>query len=121
VPTRQQRAPRALALSSALVNLAGFLVLSISVLSMTQDLRLGADAVGLVFAAGGLGALLGSVISAPARKRWGARPLGSLAGGYLGSRIGLPATLVVGALGMLVAFLPLLASPIPRLRGLEGP
>ena len=47
---------------------------------------------------------------------WGSRPIGSLLGGYLGSRIGLPATLVVGAFGMLLAFVPLLTSPIPRLR-----
>jgi hypothetical protein len=47
---------------------------------------------------------------------WGVRPIGSLAGGYLGSRIGLPATLVVGAFGMLLGFAPLLTSPIPRLR-----
>ena len=47
---------------------------------------------------------------------WGSRPIGSLLGGYLGSRIGLPATLIVGALGMLIAFVPLLASPIPQLR-----
>lgn len=189
------RAPvlRALALSSSMVNLAGYLFLSIYVLYLTRSLGLGAEAVGLVFAAGGVGALAGSVIAGPARIRWGvgsvligsqvlfgvtgmlvpvavlfpqyalpliigaeflqwvmvlvydinavslrqavtpdrilgrvngtmrfliwgSRPLGSLAGGYLGSRIGLPETLAVGAFGMLVAFLPLLASPIPRLR-----
>jgi predicted MFS family arabinose efflux permease len=187
---------RALALSSAVVNFAGFLFLSIYVLYMTRNLGLGADAVGLVFAAGGVGALLGSLVAGPARNRWGvgpvlvgsqilfgvtgmlvplavlfpkyalplvvgaeflqwvmvlvydinavslrqavtpdrllgrvngtmrfliwgSRPLGSLAGGYLGSRIGLPATLAVGAIGMLLAFLPLLASPVPRLRSLE--
>ena len=184
---------RALALSSTVVNLAGFLFLSIYVLYMTRELALGAEAVGLVFAAGGVGALLGSVIAGPARARWGvgpvllgaqalfglfgmlvplavlfpgqalpfvvgaeflqwvmvlvfsvnavslrqaitpdrllgrvngtmrfivwgARPVGSLLGGYLGTRTGLPLTLVVGACGMLVAFVPLLASPIPRLR-----
>jgi MFS family permease len=186
---------RALALSSMVVNLAGFLFLSIYVLYMTRDLGLGAEAVGLVFAAGGVGALLGSVIAGPARARWGvgpvllgsqalfglfgmfvpaavlfpeqalpfvvaaeflqwvmvlvfsinavslrqaitpdrllgrvngtmrfivwgARPVGSLLGGYLGTRIGLPLTLVVGAFGMLVAFVPLLVSPIPRLRSI---
>jgi hypothetical protein len=46
---------------------------------------------------------------------WGSRPIGSLLGGYLGSRIGLPITLVVGAFGMLIAFVPLLTSPILRL------
>jgi len=187
---------RALALSSTVMNLAGFLFLSIYVLYMVRDLGLGAEAVGLVFAAGGVGALLGSVGAGPARSRWGvgrvllgsqilfglfgmlvplavvfpgsalplvvaaellqwvmvlvfsinavslrqaitpdrllgrvngtmrfivwgSRPLGSLLGGYLGSRIGLPATLVVGAFGMLFAFVPLLMSPIPRLRSLE--
>jgi predicted MFS family arabinose efflux permease len=51
---------------------------------------------------------------------WGMRPIGSVLGGYLGGHIGLPATLVVGAVGMLVAFVPLLGSPIPGMRGLEG-
>ena len=48
---------------------------------------------------------------------WGSRPIGSLAGGFLGGLIGLPMTLVVGAFGMLLAFVPLLVSPIPRLQG----
>ena len=184
---------RALALSSTVVNLAGFLFLSIYVLYMTRDLGLGAEAVGLVFAAGGAGALLGSVVAGSLRSRWGvgrvllgsqvlfglfgmlvplavlipevalplvvaaeflqwvmvlvfsinavslrqsitpdrllgrvngtmrfivwgSRPIGSLLGGYLGGLIGLPMTLVVGAFGMLLAFVPLLVSPIPRLR-----
>jgi len=184
---------RALALSSTVLNVAGFLFLSIYVLYMTRELGLGAEAVGLVFAAGGVGALLGSICAGPARGRWGvgrvllgsqflfgffgmlvplavlfphaalplvvaaeflqwvmvlvfsvnsvslrqvitpdrllgrvngtmrfivwgSRPIGSLLGGYLGGQIGLPATLVVGAFGMLIAFVPLLASPIPQLR-----
>jgi predicted MFS family arabinose efflux permease len=175
------------------MNVAGFLFLSIYVLYMTRELGLGAEAVGLVFAAGGVGALLGSISAGSARGRWGvgrvllgsqilfgffgmlvplavlfpdaalplvvaaeflqwvmvlvfsvnsvslrqaitpdrllgrvngtmrfivwgSRPIGSLLGGYLGSRIGLPATLVVGAFGMLIAFVPLLVSPIPQLR-----
>ncbi len=190
----QSRVLRGLALSSTVMNLAGFLFLSIYVLYMTRDLGLGAEAVGLVFAAGGAGALLGSVTAGPARSRWGvgrvllgsqivfglfgmlvplavlfpsaalplvvaaeflqwvmvivfsvnaislrqaitpdrllgrvngtmrfivwgSRPIGSLAGGFLGSLIGLPMTLVVGAFGMLLAFVPLLVSPIPRLQG----
>jgi len=188
---------RALALSSTVVNLAGFLFLSIYVLYMTRDLGLGPDAVGLVFAAGGVGALLGSIGAGPARDHWGvgpvllgsqlsfglcgmlvplavmfpshalplvvaaeflqwvmvlvfnvnavslrqaitpdrllgrvngtmrfivlgSRPIGSLLGGYLGGGIGLPGTLVVGAFGMLVAFLPLLASPIPRVQSIDA-
>src|SRR5919107_1571456 len=170
---------RALALSSTVMNVAGFLFFSIYVLYMTRDLGLGAEAVGLVFAAGGVGrVLLGSqilfglfgmlvplavlfpdvalplVVAAeflqwvmvlvfsvnavslrqaitPDRLLgrvngtmrfivWGSRPIGSLLGGYLGSRIGLPATLVVGAFGMLIAFVPLLASPIPRLHAISA-
>jgi MFS family permease len=184
---------RALALSSMVMNLAGFVFLSIYVLYMTRDLGLGPDTVGLVFAAGGVGAMLGSLIAGPARTRWGqgrvllvsvalfglfgmpvplavlfptwalplvvaaellqwvmvlvfiinavslrqaitpdhllgrvngtmrfivwgSRPVGALIGGYLGGLIGLPATLVVGAFGMLLSFVPLLLSPIPRLR-----
>ncbi len=42
----------------------------------------------------------------------GMQPLGSLLGGWLGSRIGLPWTLVVGEAGMFVAFAWLLASPL---------
>ncbi len=46
----------------------------------------------------------------------GLRPVGSLAGGALGAAIGLPLTLVVGEVGMLLAFVWLLFSPIVRLR-----
>lgn len=184
---------RALALASGLVTFGGFLFLSIYVLYLTRTLGLDAGAVGLVFAMGGIGALLGSLIAAPVRNRWGTgptligslflfgffgltvpaavafpryalplilasellqwvtllvynvnavslrqaitphhllgringsmrfisagmRPFGSLLGGYLGSQIGLPATLVAGALGMLVAFVPLLGSPLRHTR-----
>ncbi|MCA9863858.1 MAG: MFS transporter, partial [Thermomicrobiales bacterium] len=46
---------------------------------------------------------------------FGMRTVASLVGGLLGSRIGLPATLVVGAFGMLVSFLPLLNADIAEL------
>lgn len=42
----------------------------------------------------------------------GMQPLGSLLGGILGGLIGLPMTLVVGELGMFLAVLWLLASPL---------
>jgi predicted MFS family arabinose efflux permease len=183
---------RALALASSVVSLGGYLFLSIYVLYLTRSLGLNAGAVGFVFATGGIGALLGSLLATPARMRWGAgptilgslflfglfgltvplaivvpdvalplilaaeflqwltlvvydvnavslrqeitpshvlgrvsgsmrfigvgmRPVGALLGGFLGSRIGLPATLAVGALGMFAAFAPLLGSPIPRM------
>ena len=47
---------------------------------------------------------------------WGLRPIGSLLGGVLGGAIGLAGTLVVGELGMLVAFAWLLLSPLQSLR-----
>lgn len=43
---------------------------------------------------------------------WGLRPVGSLLGGYLGGAIGLPWTLVVGELGMLLAVGWLVGSPL---------
>ncbi|MEA2511101.1 MAG: hypothetical protein QOJ59_588 [Thermomicrobiales bacterium] len=50
----------------------------------------------------------------------GMQPLGSLLGGWLGSRIGLPWTLVVGEAGMFVAFAWLLASPLRHREELSG-
>jgi predicted MFS family arabinose efflux permease len=49
---------------------------------------------------------------------FGVRPLGALAGGALGTAIGLRPTLWVAAVGGLVGVLFLLASPIPGLREL---
>jgi len=46
----------------------------------------------------------------------GALPIGALLGGALGGVIGLPLTLVVAELGMLLAFLWLLLSPVRALR-----
>ena len=191
----RSRILRALALATGLVNFGGYLFLSIYVLYLTRVLGLDAAAVGLVFAAGGVGALLGSIAAGLARARWGTgpvligslilfgvfgmtvpvavlfpryalplvvaaellqwlallvyninavslrqaitpahllgrvngsirfimlsfRPAGSLLGGILGMQIGLPATLAVGAFGMLIAFVPMLASPIP---GMDEP
>ena len=54
---------------------------------------------------------------------WGVIPIGGLAGGALGSSIGLRPTLLIGAIGAALSFLPLLASPlrrIPRRRGRGG-
>jgi MFS family permease len=52
---------------------------------------------------------------------YGVRPLGALAGGALGSTIGLRPTLWIGAIGALAGVLWLLPSPIPRLRDLPEP
>jgi MFS family permease len=56
----------------------------------------------------------GRVNATFATAAWGMQPLGSLLGGWLGSTIGLPWTLVVGEAGMFVAFAWLLASPLRR-------
>ena len=47
---------------------------------------------------------------------YGTRPLGALAGGFLGSMIGPRATLWVGAIGGMLGFLLLLPTPLPRFR-----
>lgn len=49
---------------------------------------------------------------------YGIRPLGALAGGALGSSIGLRPTLFIGSVGALAGLLWLLPSPIPKLREL---
>jgi MFS family permease len=43
---------------------------------------------------------------------WGTIPLGSVVGGALGSLIGLHATIVVGAVGALIAFVPVTLSSV---------
>ncbi|HEY8597629.1 MAG TPA: MFS transporter [Thermomicrobiales bacterium] len=50
---------------------------------------------------------------------WGAMALGALAGGALGQWLGLRPTLILAAVGMLVAPLGLLLSPVRRLRNDE--
>jgi predicted MFS family arabinose efflux permease len=50
---------------------------------------------------------------------WGVIPVGALLGGYLGEVLGLRAALAVGAVGMSVAWLWVLFSPVPRLRKLS--
>jgi MFS family permease len=47
---------------------------------------------------------------------WGTIPLGSLLGGVLATKIGLHATLWVGAIGATVCFLPVALSPIRHIR-----
>jgi predicted MFS family arabinose efflux permease len=43
---------------------------------------------------------------------WGVTPFGALAGGLLGSTIGLRPTLLIAALGVLLAFAWVAASPV---------
>lgn len=56
-------AMRALINGPMVLNFGGFIFLSVYVLFMTQDLQLSSQGVGLVFASGGLGALVGAIIA----------------------------------------------------------
>jgi MFS family permease len=51
----------------------------------------------------------------------GAIPLGSAVGGLLGGGVGLRQTIVIGALGSLCASLPVMLSPVRRLRRMPAP
>lgn len=52
---------------------------------------------------------------------WGTIPLGATIGGLLGSVIGLRETILVGAIGGLFAFLPVLLSPVRRVIEMPAP
>lgn len=52
---------------------------------------------------------------------WGTIPFGSILGGFLGGAIGLEATIWVGAIGGTFVFLPVLLSPVRRLRAMPEP
>lgn len=185
---------RAMAGSSAAVNFFGYAFMAVYILFMSRELDLGATAIGLVFATGGVGALIGALVAPRITARlgvgptmilsqlafglwgllvpaallfpradvplvvaaeflqwmalivysinavtvrqtitpghlygrvnatfrfvtWGVQPLGSLLGGFLGGVIGLPWTLVLGVIGMLLAVIPLARSPLRHGRG----
>ena len=72
-----------------------------------------------------IGAILTATVPAPLRARvsgaystinYGLRPVGALAGGALGSTLGLRTTLWISTIAALVGVLWLLPSPIPRMR-----
>jgi MFS family permease len=65
---------RALAVCSASTNLFGRMFLAVYVLYMTRDLGLDSVGVGLVFAAGGVGALAGSLVVEATTRRLGPGP-----------------------------------------------
>jgi MFS family permease len=52
---------------------------------------------------------------------WGTIPLGAILGGTLGSLIGLHATIVVGALGGLLAFIPVTLSSVRHIVTMPAP
>lgn len=65
---------RALMNSSMVLNFGGFIFLSVYVLFLTNDLGLSSQGIGLVFASGGVGALVGTIIAPIAAKRFGVGP-----------------------------------------------
>ncbi|HUP32428.1 MAG TPA: MFS transporter [Gaiellaceae bacterium] len=52
---------------------------------------------------------------------WGTMPVGALVGGALGTWIGLRPAITVAAVGALFSFLPILLSPVPKLREMPKP
>lgn len=69
--TLSHKVLRALTAASATTSLSGQLFLAVYVIYMARDLGLGSTAIGLVFSAGGVGALIGAVISGPLTQRYG--------------------------------------------------
>jgi MFS family permease len=65
--------------------------------------------------------LLGRMNASYRFLNYGAIPIGALLGGFLGERIGLQMTLLVGALGISTAWLWVLFSPVRSMRTLPAP
>lgn len=184
-------------LASSIINLFGYVFLSVYIIFMARTLGLSEVTIGLILSGGGAGAVVGAVVSEPLRRRFGFGPTmvwamlvcsaasvliplalvvpvaavplllaaetvqygalatfniggrtlrqvytadryqgrvnatartlastgtlaGSLGGGLLGSWLGLGPTLVIGAVGMMLAFPFALFSPLPRLRALPA-
>jgi MFS family permease len=51
---------------------------------------------------------------------WGVMPLAALASGYLGERVGLVPTMLIGAVGSFLATAPVLFSPLRKMRTLPN-
>jgi MFS family permease len=60
---------------SMITNLFGFAFMAVYVLYLVRDLDLNSSEVGFVFAAGGVGALIGSVLATRLQERFGAGPV----------------------------------------------
>ncbi len=65
---------RPLTTSAAVLNFGGFIFLAVYVLYLTDDLGLTTSGVGLIFAAGGIGSLAGSMIAATLARTFGVGP-----------------------------------------------
>ncbi|HEV2073469.1 MAG TPA: MFS transporter [Thermomicrobiales bacterium] len=62
---------RPLTTSAAVLNFGGFIFLAVYVLYLTDDLGLSTSGVGLVFAAGGIGSLVGSIVAPTLARTFG--------------------------------------------------
>jgi MFS family permease len=94
---------RALAGCSAVTNLAGYAFLAVYVAFMVRELGLSDFEVGLVFATGGVGALVGSVLAGTCVNHWGTGPT------LIGAQLGFGLT---GLLVPLAVLLPAVALPL---------
>lgn len=90
---------RPLTTSAAVLNFGGFIFLSVYVLYMTRDLGLSERGVGLVYACGGVGALIGTML-AP----------------VVANRVGVGRSVLFGAVGFGIANFPVvLAIAVPQI------
>ncbi len=97
---------RAMLLSSAMTSLFGYVFMAVYVLYMVNVLGLSSTAVGLVFALGGLGALIGAMIAAPIARRIGVGPaiiVGRVLFGLCGAPVPLAVLFPSVALPMVLA------------------
>jgi MFS family permease len=67
------------------------------------------------------GAMQGRVTATMRFLSWGVIPVGTTLGGALGGAIGLHETILVGAVGVMLTFVPVLLSPVPSIRTLPAP
>lgn len=97
---------RALAGCSAVTSLAGYAFLAVYIAFMVRELHLTDFQVGLVFATGGIGALVGALLAGRCATRWGTGPtlIGAQLGfGTTGMLVPLAVLLPAGALPLVVA------------------
>ena len=64
--------------------------------------------------------LLGRVNASLRWLTWGLRPVGAVLGGLAGEFLGLTQAVALAGIGLALCLVPLLASPVPRLRRLEA-
>ncbi len=97
---------RAMLLSAAMTSLFGYVFMAVYVLYMVNILGLSSTAVGLVFALGGVGALIGAMIAAPMARRIGVGPaiiVGRVLFGLCGAPVPLAVLFPSVALPMVLA------------------